>query len=244
MIQFSNLSKSYRGVTVLTIPELNLEDGQLIGLVGNNGAGKTTMMRLMLDLIQAGTGWVAIDGRRVDQDPAWKAFTGSYLDATFLIDFYTPEEYFGFIGETYGIPVPEQHARLQRYEPLMNGEILGTGKLIHDFSNGNRQKIGIIGAMLVNPRILILDEPFNYLDPSSQIVVADLIRQMNRDLGATVLVSSHNLTSISDICNRILLLDRGSLLLDKPHTPGERDAELDGWFLHNSQTSQRISASK
>lgn len=231
MITLSNLSKKYRDVTALNIPELTIADGELVGLVGNNGAGKTTMMRLMLDLIQASSGYVAVDGKRVDQDDAWKSFTGSFLDSTFLIDFYTPEEFFGFIAEVYGIPADELQLRLQRFEVLMSGDILGTGKLIHDFSNGNRQKIGIIGAMLINPRILILDEPFNYLDPSSQIVVARLIREMNRDLGTTVLVSSHNLNSISDICKRILLLEKGNLVMDKPHVPGSMDPDLEAYFL-------------
>ena len=231
MITLSNLSKKYRDVTALNIPELTIVDGELVGLVGNNGAGKTTMMRLMLDLIQASSGYVAIDGKCVDLDDAWKSFTGSFLDSTFLIDFYTPEEFFGFIAEVYGIPADELQSRLQRFEVLMSGEILGTGKLIHDFSNGNRQKIGIIGAMLINPRILILDEPFNYLDPSSQIVVAQLIREMNRDLGTTVLVSSHNLNSISDICERILLLEKGNLVMDKPHVPGNMDPDLEAYFL-------------
>ena len=231
MITLSNLSKKYRDVTALNIPELTIGDGELVGLVGNNGAGKTTMMRLMLDLIQATTGYAAIDDKRVDQDETWKTFTGSFLDSTFLVDFYTPEEYFGFIAEVYDIPADELQARLQRFEALMGGEILGTGKLIHDFSNGNRQKIGIIGAMLVQPRILILDEPFNYLDPSSQIVVARLIREMNHDLGTTVLVSSHNLNSISDICGRILLLEKGSLIMDKPHIPGGMDPDLEAYFL-------------
>ena len=231
MITLSNLSKQYSGVTALNIPELTLEEGELVGLVGNNGAGKTTMMRLMLDLIQATSGYVTIDGKRVEQDETWKTFTGSFLDSTFLIDFYTPEEFFGFIGEVYDIPQSEIQLRLQHFEALMGGEILGTGKLIHDFSNGNRQKIGIIGAMLVNPRFLVLDEPFNYLDPSSQIVVAQLISQMNRELGTTVLVSSHNLNSINDICDRILLLDKGRVLMDKAHVPGETDAELEAYFL-------------
>lgn len=122
--------------------------------------------------------------KSVCREDTWKSFTGSFLDSTFLIDFYTPEEFFGFIAEVYRIPADELQSRLQRFEVLMGGDILGTGKLIHDFSNGNRQKIGIIGAMLINPRILILDEPFNYLDPSSQIVLARLIREMNRDLEA------------------------------------------------------------
>ena len=231
MITLTNLQKQYSGVTVLDVPELTIHEGEIVGLVGNNGAGKTTMMRLMLDLIRANQGHVTIDGERVDLYPNWKTFTGSYLDSTFLVDFFTPEEFFAFIAETYGFSNDELQSRLQAYTPLMSDEILGKGKLIHDFSNGNRQKIGIIGAMLVNPRVLILDEPFNYLDPSSQIVVAQLIRRMNADLGTTVLVSSHNLTSINDLCNRILLLEKGKLLMDKPHEPGSRDAELEAYFM-------------
>ena len=231
MIEFNNLKKQYCDSVVLDIPSLGIEEGELVGLVGNNGAGKTTMMRLMLDIIQASSGNVKIESRDVAINPVWKSFTGSYLDSSFLIDFYTPEEFFGFVAEAYDIPNQEMQVRLRDYETLMSGEILGTKKLLHDFSNGNRQKIGIIAAMMINPRILILDEPFNYLDPSSQIVVAKHIRQMNRNLGTTVLVSSHNLTSINDICNRILLLDKGKVLMDKPHEPGSMDEELENYFL-------------
>lgn len=230
-IEIKNLKKVYKDVTALNIPSLKINDGELIGLVGNNGAGKTTMMRLMLDLIQASEGKVEIDGKNVAENPNWKSFTGSYLDSTFLIDFYTPEEFFGFVAETYGISNNELRERLNEYETLMSGEILGKGKLIHDFSNGNRQKIGIIAAMIVNPQILILDEPFNYLDPSSQIVVARHIQKMNKELGTTIIVSSHNLTSINDICDRIVLLDHGEVKLDKPHTPGETDHELENYFI-------------
>ena len=231
MITLSHLKKTYGGVTALDIPELTIEAGQVVGLVGNNGAGKTTMMRLILDLIRADRGTVTLDETRVDLYPGWKAFTGSFLDGSFLIDFYTPEEFFDFIAEAYGLSQEELANRLRTYDTLMNGEILGKGKLIHDHSNGNRQKIGIIGAMLVNPRVLILDEPFNYLDPSSQIVVAKLIREMNRETGATVLVSSHNLTSINDLCDRLLLLEKGHLLMDKAHVPGSVDPELEAYFL-------------
>jgi len=230
-LSFNSLKKQYGSDVVLDIPSLTINEGELVGLVGNNGAGKTTMMRLILDLIQATEGNVTIDSRNVAEDPSWKSVTGSYLDSTFLIDFYTPEEFFGFVAEAYDMTPQELQSRLPEYESLMNGEILGTKKFVHDFSNGNRQKIGIIGAMLINPKILILDEPFNYLDPSSQIVVAKLIRKMNKDLGTTVLVSSHNLVSINDICDRILLLDKGRVLMDKPHIPGSLDQELENYFL-------------
>ena len=231
MITLSELSKRYGASVVLDVPGLTIEEGQVVGLVGNNGAGKTTMMRLILDLIKATTGHVTIEGVQVNEDPVWKLSTGSYLDASFLIEFFTPEEFFSFIAEAYDIAPDELTRRLEQYETLMGGEIMGKKKVIHDFSNGNRQKVGIIGAMLVNPRFLVLDEPFNYLDPSSQIVVAKLIRQMNQELGTTVLVSSHNLNSINDICDRILLLDKGRILLDKAHVPGETDAELEAYFL-------------
>jgi ABC-2 type transport system ATP-binding protein len=231
MINLTELKKIYNGVAALDVETLTIEEGQIVGLVGNNGAGKTTMMRLILDLIRANRGFATIDGMRVHQDPTWKTFTGSYLDSTFLVDFYTPEEFFDFVAEAYGIPGDELARRLHNYESLMNGEIMGKGKLIHDHSNGNRQKIGIIAAMLVNPKVLILDEPFNYLDPSSQIVVAKLIREMSRDLGTTCLVSSHNLTSINDLCDRILLLEEGRLIMDKPHVPGSTDPELEAYFL-------------
>ena len=219
-IRLTGLTKKYGTQTVLDVPSLAINAGELIGLVGNNGAGKTTMMRLMLDLIQATEGYAEMAGMRVDQNPDWKSITGSFLDSSFLIDFYTPEEFFGFVAEAYGIQDTEMKARLGEYEGLMNGDILGTGKLIRDFSNGNRQKIGIIAAMLVNPAILILDEPFNYLDPSSQIIVAKLIQRMNREMGTTVVVSSHNLNSINDICDRIILLDKGRVLMDKAHELG------------------------
>lgn len=231
-IELNNLKKQYNSNVVLDVPTLAIGSGELVGLVGNNGAGKTTMMRLMLDLIKATSGSVTVDTMNVAEDPSWKSVTGSYLDSTFLIDIYTPEEFFGFVAEAYDISEQDLKLRLQEYETLMNGEILGTGKLIHDFSNGNRQKIGIIAAMLVNPQLLILDEPFNYLDPSSQIVVAKLISKMNRDLGTTVVVSSHNLNSINDICDRILLLDKGRVLMDKPHVPGSTDQELEDYFLN------------
>lgn len=231
-IQINNLKKNYGENTVLNIPVLSLNEGEIIGLVGNNGAGKTTLMRLILDLIQATDGKVLNDGHDVTSDPVWKEYTGSFIDDSFLIDFYTPEEFFDFIAEVYGIEKEEMHNRLNEYEELMAGEVLGTGKLIKEFSMGNRQKIGIIGAMVINPRFLILDEPFNYLDPSSQILVARMLEKMNKEIGTTILISSHNLTSVTDICTRILLLEKGMMIKDLANEPGSTLQELEDYFAH------------
>ena len=235
-IVISNLQKQYDANFTLDIPSLNIGDGELVGLVGNNGAGKTTLLRLILDLIEATQGRVDNNGHNVSGNDEWKWWTGSFLDRSFLIDFYTPEEYFGFIAEVYHITQDELMNRLAHFLPLMNGEILDKGKIIHDFSMGNRQKIGIIGAMLVNPKVLILDEPFNFLDPTSQHIVANLLQEMNREHGATIILSSHNLSFVNDICTRILLLDKGHILMDHLHNAGDKDAELEHYFLYSRKS--------
>jgi len=232
-----NLKKQYGEKMALDIPSLTIHSGELVGLVGNNGAGKTTLLRLILDLIRATEGRVLSDGVDVSApapssgaSEAWKFYTGSFVDGRFLIDFYTPEEYFALIGRLYGIAQSVIDERLQAFVPLMHDEILGTRKYLHDFSEGNRQKIGIIGAMLIHPKVLLLDEPFNYLDPSSQIVVARLIQQMNAELGTTTIISSHNLNFVSDISTRILLLEKGHVIKDLQNVNGSATQELNEYF--------------
>ena len=229
-IKIENLKKIYGENIVIDIPEFTISDGQLIGLVGNNGAGKTTLMRLMLDLIKANEGRVLSNGNAVNEDFAWKQYTGSFVDKSFLIDFYTPEEFFQFIADAYDIDSETLEERLQEFMPLMRDEILGTGKLIREFSEGNRQKIGIIGAMIVRPELLILDEPFNYLDPSSQINIAKIIHQVNQKYGTTVLISSHNLNFISEICSRVVLMEKGKIIKDMNNENQEATHEMEDYF--------------
>lgn len=230
-IRIEGLKKSYGGRTVLDVPQLQIAGGEIIGLVGNNGAGKTTLLRLMLDLIRADEGRVSSGGaKNVAEDDRWKTYTGSYLDDQFLVDFYTPEEYFAMIARLYGFSDAEMEARLQAYAPIMRGEVLGTHKYLRQLSAGNRQKTGIVGAMLIRPQVLILDEPFNFLDPSSQMAVAQRIVELNKEAGTTVVLSSHNLNNVSDISTRILLLEHGVIKKDLLNTQGVAIDELNAYF--------------
>lgn len=229
-IQISNLKKQYGDNTVLDIEALTIQSGELVGLVGNNGAGKTTLMRLMLDLIQSTEGEVLISGNKVCDTDVWKNWVGSFIDGSFLIDFYTPEEYFEFIAKVYHIQEPILKQRLAEFYDIDRGEILGTNKLIKDFSQGNKQKIGIIGAMIIAPKVLILDEPFNYLDPSSQIFVAKKIQNICSEKGTTVLISSHNIQFIADISTRILLLEKGKVVNDISNKDGNILKEMNEYF--------------
>ncbi|MFO7997691.1 MAG: ABC transporter ATP-binding protein [Bacteroidales bacterium] len=233
-INLSKLQKYYGKQLVLDIPALHIQPGEMVGVIGNNGAGKTTLFRLFLDLIEASRGEIAIHGRTVAGSDHWKTKTGSFLDEGFLIDFLSPEEFFYFSGKLYGLSRAAVDERLEPFGRFMNGEILGQQKYIRQFSTGNRQKIGIIAAVIVQPSLLILDEPFNFLDPSSQILIKRILRHENLARGSTMLLSSHNLNHITEICNRIILLERGRVIRDI-RLPGDDLAGIEQYFAVNAE---------
>lgn len=230
MIECKDLKKQFGDKIAIDISDLQIEAGSLIGLVGNNGAGKTTLFRLMLDLLKPENGYVLSNGVDVSKSEDWKVYTGSFLDNRFLIDFLTPEEYFYFVGESYQMNKETVDSRLATFSRFMNDEILGQKKYIRSFSAGNKQKIGIIAAMMIEPKVLILDEPFNFLDPSSQLEIRDMIARMNRERQTTVFISSHNLNYTTDISTRVILLEKGLIIKDRPNSP-EAIAELNSYFV-------------
>jgi len=230
MIEIKNLSKKFGDKTALDIEEYHIAAGEMIGLVGNNGAGKTTLFRLMVDLLEATTGEVEINGMNVRDTEDWKDITGIFIDKGFLIDYLTAEEYFYFVGKLYGMNQKEVDERLEPYKAFMKEEVLDQKKYIRSFSAGNAQKVGIIAAMLHEPKVLILDEPFNFLDPSSQEAIKRLLKNYNERTGATVIVSSHNLNHTIDICPRIALLEKGKLIKDLKADKAELTKELSDYF--------------
>ena len=215
-LETQNLVKKYYTKTVVDLPELTIEPGDLFGLVGNNGAGKTTFFRLILDLVQATEGQLLSGGKDVAKDESWKVYTGSYLDEGFIIDFLTPEEFFQFVGTTYEMSGKQIREGLEKFKDFFSDEVLGQGKrkYIRDFSKGNIQKIGIAAAMLPEPKVLVLDEPFANLDPTSQIRLKRMLTALNKEKKTTILVSSHNLNHVAEISTRIVLLEKGKSIRD------------------------------
>ena len=199
MITIDKLKKNFGEKIAVDIEHYEINQGDMLGLVGNNGAGKTTLFRIMLDLLKADDGKVIINDIDVSQSEDWKSITGAFIDDGFLIDYLTPEEYFYFIGKMYGLKKEEVDERLIPFERFMSGEVIGHKKLIRNYSAGNKQKIGIISAMLHYPQLLILDEPFNFLDPSSQSIIKHLLKKYNEEHQATVIISSHNLNHTVDV---------------------------------------------
>ena len=214
MIQITNLQKVYNGTTVLDIPELTIAKGDIFGLVGNNGAGKTTLFSLVLDLIRASKGNVFINEIAVARSEEWKAQTGAYIDESFTIGYLTPDEYFGFIAELRGMNSNDTKDFLKSFDDFFNGEIIGKKKLIRDLSKGNQKKVGVVGAFMGNPGVVILDEPFANLDPSSQYQLRKIIKEFAAEPQKILLISSHDLDHVTDVCTRIVILEKGKIERD------------------------------
>lgn len=230
MIQVNNLSKTYsNGVKVLNITNLDIPKGQSFGLVGNNGAGKTTFFSLLLDLIQPSTGFIKNNSIQVNTSEAWKPFTAAFIDESFLIGYLTAEEYFYFIGDLRNQNKADVDALLAKHEEFFNGEILKSKKYLRDLSKGNMKKVGIIAALIGNPEVVILDEPFANLDPTTVNRLKKIIKELSENPEVTVLVSSHDLVHTVEVCNRIVALNKGEIVKDIETSP-ETLKELEAFF--------------
>ena len=214
MITVENLSKTYNGVEVLNIASLEIPKGQSFGLVGNNGAGKTTFFSLLLDLIKPTTGQIKNNNIAVSNSEAWKSFTAAFIDESFLIGYLTPEEYFYFIGELRNQNKADVDALMRQFDEIFHGEILGKKKYLRDLSKGNQKKAGIAAALIGNPEVIILDEPFANLDPTTQIRLKEFIKTLTNNRDITVLISSHDLMHVTEVCERIVVLDKGIVVKD------------------------------
>jgi len=229
MIQVNQLSKKYNGTTVLQIDNLSIPKGQSFGLVGNNGAGKTTFFSLLLDLIQPTTGEIINNEIPVHTSENWKSFTASFLDESFLIGYLTPEEYFYFIGDLRGQNKADVDALLAKHEEFFNGEILNNKKYLRDLSKGNQKKVGIIATLIGNPEVVVLDEPFANLDPTTVNRLKKIIKELAENPEVTILVSSHDLQHTVEVCDRIVALNKGEVVKDIV-TSAEALQELEAFF--------------
>ena len=229
MIQTHNLSKTYNNVTVLNIDNLDIPKGQSFGLVGNNGAGKTTYFSLLLDLIQPTTGRITSNGIVVSESENWKPFTSAFIDESFLIGYLTPEEYFYFIGELRGQNKADVDALVSQFEDFFHGEILSQKKYLRDLSKGNQKKVGIVSTLIGNPDVIVLDEPFANLDPTTQIRLKGIIKNLAETKGVTTLISSHDLMHVTDVCERIVVLEKGEIVKDL-ETNAATLKELEAYF--------------
>ncbi|MDX6745592.1 ABC transporter ATP-binding protein [Polaribacter sp. PL03] len=229
MITINNISKKYGKTVVLNVDSIEIPVGQSFGLVGNNGAGKTTLFNVLLDLVRPTTGEISNNNISVHKSEDWKKFTSSFIDESFLISYLTPDEYFEFIGDLRGMNKADVSNFLAQFDDFFNGEIVGKKKYLRDLSKGNQKKAGIVAALMGEPKVVILDEPFANLDPTTQIRLKQIIKKLTENKEVTVLVSSHDLTHVTEVCERIVVLDKGNVVKDI-ETSEETLEELESYF--------------
>lgn len=228
MITINNLVKTYNRKIAVDISHLEIGNG-INGLVGNNGAGKTTFFRLLLDLVKADRGEVLSDGKDVSKNEEWKNYTASYIDEGFLIPYLIPEEYFYFVGKLNNRSKPDIDEMLAGLMAFFDGSVLKSGKYIRDLSKGNQFKVGIAACLIQEPEVMILDEPFANLDPSSQIRLIKMLEELNSKKPMIILISSHDLNHITEVCTRILLMEKGLIIKDL-QTSSDTLTELGDYF--------------
>lgn len=214
MLEFKKLVKNYGKKRALDINDLFVQKGECVGILGNNGAGKTTLFRSILDLVKPDTGTVSFQGFEIQGSDHWKGHISAFLDEASLIDFLTPTEYFNFVGSTFKMNQRDVEERLKKYDFFLNEDIRSNQKLIRELSTGSKVRTGIVSTLLHPVELIILDEPFAHIDPRSQQQLIQLIKSVNAD-GVTVLLSSHSLSNVADLCKRLILMHEGTILIDQ-----------------------------
>lgn len=211
-LEVDGISKTFGTIRALSNVRFSVPAGQIIGLLGPNGAGKSTTMKAVLGLVRPESGSIRVLGRDVRSDPVGvKREVGYVPESPALYEFLTGAEYLDFVADMYGLDPTTRRARIQ---PFLDGLELGgrENALISGYSQGMRQKIALIAGLLHHPRLLVLDEPLNGLDPRAARLVKDVLRNRATRDGVGVLFSTHVLEIAQAICDRLVILHHGAVL--------------------------------
>lgn len=236
MIELSHVSKSYNRGAIKAVDDLSftVQDGEIFGFLGPNGAGKTTTIKMMVGLLRRDSGTISINGRDIEKDPLSVKRIISYVpDNPEVYERLTGIEYLNFLGDVYQVPGKERRQRLERY--LEQYELSGAvGDLIQSYSHGMRQKLALIGALLHEPEVFILDEPMVGLDPKSANTLKKFMRE-HCEKGKIVFFSTHVLEVAEKLCDRIGIIHRGKLIasgtMEELRSQSEDKESLENIFL-------------
>jgi ABC-2 type transport system ATP-binding protein len=210
-VELQNVTKRYNELVAVNKLNLTIKPGEIFGLLGPNGSGKSTTLKMLLGLVQADEGNVMVLGLNAKTDAvAIKRLVGYAPEAPRLYEFLTGIEFLDFIGDIYGMQPQEKSNRINEY--LKGLQLEGReGDMISSYSEGMKQKVALIAAFLHKPRLLILDEPLNALDPRSARIVKDFLQELKRQ-GVTTIMSTHILEIAQAVCDRVAIMYKGNLL--------------------------------
>ncbi len=197
---------------MLQIDFLRVKNKSITHLAGNNGSGKSSLLKTMLDLYPRQNGIIRIEGKDVSKDESWKHFTGVYLGSSYLPGFLSAIEYFDLMAKIRKISFvsPENYLN-QYFSDLCTPEMLNNKTYIRDLSSGNQVRVGIIAAMMGSPTLLVLDEPFAYLDQSAQVSLKQHLKS-HFEKGTTILITCHDPLLLDGLITDTILLENGIMI--------------------------------
>jgi len=210
-VELKSVVKRYNEILAVDHVDLTINQGEIFGLLGPNGSGKSTTLKMLLGLVRPDSGSISVLGMDVQKDPvALKRLMGYVPESSRLYEFLTGIEYLDFIADVYGIQNAEKKNRINDYLKALQLEGR-EGDMINSYSEGMKQKIALISAFLHKPKLLILDEPLNALDPRSARIVKDFLHELKTQ-GVTTILSTHVLEIAQALCDRIGIMYHGKLL--------------------------------
>ncbi len=212
MLEIKNFSKTYKGgKRAVSHLNLSVEAGDLYGFIGHNGAGKTTTLKAVVGIMDFEEGDILIDGKSIKKDPMFcKSVTAYIPDNPDLYEHLSGIEYLNFIADVFGVPAKEKESRIAKYADLF--EITGSlGSLIGSYSHGMKQKVALIGALIHEPKLLVLDEPFVGLDPKAALDLKNIMRNLC-EKGSAIFFSTHVLEVAEKLCNKVAIIKNGELV--------------------------------
>jgi ABC-2 type transport system ATP-binding protein len=210
IISVENLVKKYGDYTALGGLNFTVEHGDIFGFLGPNGAGKTTTIRILTSIIKADSGNVLVDGHDVFREPmAVKKIINALPESNGYYEWMTAREYLGFFSNLYEEEESKQEIYKLSEDVGLNGR---ENHLIHSYSRGMKQRLGIARALINRPKLLFLDEPTNGLDPKGRRDIHDLLIGLNQKHGTTIFLSTHLLDDVERLCNRIAIINYGKIV--------------------------------
>jgi ABC-2 type transport system ATP-binding protein len=210
-VELKSVTKRFNEITAVNNFSLNINQGEIFGLLGPNGSGKSTTLKMLLGLVQPDQGEVTVLGLNAKTDAVGiKKLVGYAPESPRLYEFLTGIEFLDFIGDIYGMQTEEKRSRITEYLKALQLEGR-EGDIISSYSEGMKQKIALIAAFLHKPKLLIMDEPLNALDPRSARIVKDFLQQRKLQ-GVTTIMSTHILEIAQAVCDRIGIMYQGNLL--------------------------------
>lgn len=230
MLSIEHFTKNYGPKRAVDDVSITVMPGDIYGFIGHNGAGKTTLIRSVVGVADFDGGSIRINGVSVTEDPlTCKAMTAYVPDNPDVYDFLTGIQYLDYIADIFRVPVAVRRERIKRYADELS-LTAALGDLISSYSHGMKQKVVLIGAMLHEPKLLVLDEPFVGLDPEASYKLKGLMKELT-DRGSAIFFSSHVLEVVEKLCNKVAIIKAGHLMADGETDDVVGDTSLEAVFL-------------